>query len=125
MPFRPTVKAPRIRKTEPKDLNKRTPIGNIVITVKIESEEEKLVDYKGLKVTEEKAELLKQLKVKHILEAKEDIGYVPYTWDGHEFYGLCFVDRDKPSVYMREYPRKFLERASSEELKKLIKSPRH
>ncbi|MBW7636461.1 hypothetical protein U5N54_02485 [Bacillus paralicheniformis] len=79
-----------------------------------------LVDYKGLKVTEEKAELLKQLRIKHILEIKNDFGYIPWPWDGCEYYGLAFVNQDHPNFVIKQYTAWYLVNVSCEELRNKI-----
>ncbi|NUI61432.1 MULTISPECIES: hypothetical protein [Bacillus subtilis group] len=79
-----------------------------------------LVDYKGLKVTEEKAELLKKLRIKHILELGKDFGYLPWTWDGVEYYGLAFVDEEHPNFVIRQYTRGYLESVECKELENKI-----
>ncbi|OCB99016.1 hypothetical protein SRCM101294_00105 [Bacillus amyloliquefaciens] len=79
-----------------------------------------LVDYKGLKVTEEKAELLKKLRIKHILEFGEDFGYLPWTWDGMEYYGLAFVDEEHPNFVIRDYTARYLEKVTCKELENKI-----
>ncbi|MES9778918.1 hypothetical protein [Bacillus velezensis] len=79
-----------------------------------------LVDYQGLKVSKEKAELLKKLRIKHILELKEDFGYLPWTWDGMEYYGLAFVDEEHPNFVIRHYSRGYLEKVTCKELENKI-----
>ncbi|WP_223257234.1 DUF2829 domain-containing protein [Bacillus halotolerans] len=75
-----------------------------------------LVDYQGLMVTEEKAELFKRLRIKFNLDAKSDIGYIPWGWDGVEYYGLSFLDPHNNDVKFREYSKRYLESVPFEEM---------
>ncbi|MBT2627168.1 hypothetical protein J7I81_17735 [Bacillus sp. ISL-32] len=79
-----------------------------------------LVDYQGLKVTEEKAELLKKLRIKHILELRKDFGYMPWTWDGFEYYGLAFVNEEHPNFVLKQYSKGYLENVECKELENKI-----
>ncbi|MED1676314.1 hypothetical protein OB894_16790 [Bacillus subtilis] len=74
------------------------------------------VDYQGLKVSKEKAELFKRLRIKFNIDAKSDLGYIPWGWDGVEYYGLSFLDPHNNDVKFREYSKSYLESISFEEM---------
>ncbi|MDL5141109.1 hypothetical protein [Bacillus atrophaeus] len=77
---------------------------------------DELVDYQGLKVTKEKAELFKRLRIKFNIDAHSDLGYVPWGWDGVEYYGLSFLNPHNNDVKFREYSKKYLEHVPFEKM---------
>ncbi|MCC2526774.1 hypothetical protein LKL24_04950 [Bacillus halotolerans] len=77
---------------------------------------DELVDYQGLKVTKAKAELFKRLRIKFNIDAHSDLGYVPWGWDGVEYYGLSFLDPHNNDVKFREYSKRYLESVPFEEM---------
>ncbi|MCY7961345.1 hypothetical protein MOB39_21415 [Bacillus spizizenii] len=94
----------------------------LVKSIKIKEEntnlalEDQLVDYQGLKVTKAKAELFKRLRIKFNVDAKSDLGYIPWGWDGVEYYGLSFLDPHNNDVKFREYSKHYLESVPFEEM---------
>ncbi|MFV4884741.1 hypothetical protein RY279_04555 [Bacillus velezensis] len=75
-----------------------------------------LVEYQGLMISKEKAELFKRLRIKFNLDAKSDLGYIPWGWEGVEYYGLSFLDPHTNDVKFREYSKRYLESVPFEEM---------
>ncbi|MCY8122432.1 hypothetical protein P8860_21800 [Bacillus spizizenii] len=96
----------------------------LVKSIKIKEEntnlalEDQLVDYQGLKVTKAKAELFKRLRIKFNLDAKSDLGYMPWGWDGVEYYGLAYLDPRDNCLTFRKYSKDYLESVSFKEMLK-------
>ncbi|MBE0185472.1 MULTISPECIES: hypothetical protein [Bacillus] len=76
----------------------------------------RIVDYKGLKVNAAKAELFKRLRIKFNLDAQSDLGYIPWGWDGVEYYGLESIDPYSPGVTFIRYDKSYLKSVSFEKM---------
>ncbi|XYR61960.1 hypothetical protein ACS4RT_11080 [Bacillus amyloliquefaciens] len=74
------------------------------------------VDYQGLKVSKEKAELFKRLRIKFNLDAQSDLGYIPWGWDGVEYYGLESIDPYSTGVTFIRYDKSYLKSVSFEKM---------
>ncbi|WP_241768857.1 hypothetical protein [Bacillus siamensis] len=75
-----------------------------------------LVEYQGLMVSKEKAELFKRLRIKFNLDAKSDLGYMPWLWDGVEYYGLESIDPYSTGVTFIRYDKSYLKSVSFEKM---------
>lgn len=76
----------------------------------------RMVDYQGLMVSKEKAELFKRLRIKFNLDAKSDLGYIPWGWDGVEYYGLESIDPYSTGVTFIRYDKSYLKSVSFEKM---------
>ena len=75
-----------------------------------------LVEYQGLMVSKEKAELFKRLRIKFNLDAKSDLGYIPWGWDGVEYYGLKSIYPYSTGVTFIRYDKSYLKSVSFEKM---------